>query len=65
VDSRFFDVLHHRGDERLPAVAERVHVDLDRALEEAVDQNAATDLRRRGDRLVVVADLHVPPAEDV
>ncbi len=35
--SRLFDMLHHSGDEGLRAVAERVHVDLHRALEEAVD----------------------------
>ena len=54
------DVLHDRGDEGFAPVAERVDVDLDRALEEAVDQHAPADLGGRRHRLGVVADLHVP-----
>ena len=38
VDARLLDVLHHRGDAGLVPVAERVDVDLDRVLEEAVDE---------------------------
>ena len=41
VDAGLLDVLHHRGDVRVLAVGERVDVDLDRALEEAVDERRA------------------------
>ncbi len=38
VDAGLLDVLHDPGDVDLLAVAERVDVDLDRVLEEAVEQ---------------------------
>ena len=41
VDAGLLDVLHHRGDVGVVAVAERVDVELDRVLEEAVDEHAA------------------------
>ena len=41
VDARLLHVLHDGGDARVFAVAERVDVDLDRVLEEAVDEDAA------------------------
>jgi hypothetical protein len=61
----FLDVLHDCRDVRLPAVTERVDVDLDRAFEEPIDQDALAALRSRNDRGTVVADLHVAPAEHV
>ena len=41
MDARLLDVLHDGGDVGLLAVAERVDVDLDRVLEEAVDERPA------------------------
>ena len=41
VDAGLLDVLHHGADVDGDAVAERVDVDLDRALEEAVDEHGA------------------------
>ena len=38
VDAGLFDVLHDAADVELGAVVERVDVDLDRVVEEAVDQ---------------------------
>ena len=40
MDAGLLDVLHDRGDVRLGPVAERVDVDLDRVLEEPVDEDA-------------------------
>ena len=39
VHARLLDVLHDRADLDVGAVAERVHVDLDRVLEEAVEED--------------------------
>ena len=39
VDAGLLDVLHHRGDVRVRPVAQRVDVELDRVLEEAVDED--------------------------
>ena len=50
VDAGLLDVLHDGGDVRLLAVAERVDVDLDRVLEEAVDEDAAGRVRHRSAR---------------
>ena len=50
MDAGLLDVLHERGDVRVLAVAERVDVDLDRALEEAVDEHATAALRGRARR---------------
>ena len=47
VDSRLLDVLHHRADVHGDAVAERIDVDLERAFEEAVDQDLAGDSLHR------------------
>ena len=71
VDPGLLDVLHHRGDEALVAVAERVDVDLDRVLEEAVEQQrvllVGLDVRVEvgRERLARVTDLHRPAAEHV
>ena len=59
------DVLHHGRDIRLLPVAERVHVDLDRSLEEPVDEHALTAASSLGDGALVVTDLHVAAPEHV
>jgi len=64
MDTRLLDMLHDAADVDVLAVADRVDVDLDRVLDEAVDQ------RGRRDRPVpqvglVVADAHRPAAEHV
>jgi hypothetical protein len=46
VDPGLLDVLEHPADEGLLAVEHRVDVDLDRALEEAVDQDGLVRRRR-------------------
>jgi hypothetical protein len=77
----FLDVLHHRTDDDLAgAVAQRVDVDLDRVLQEPVDERGplrgeatlpteAPRSRELGhrevERGVVVDDLHRPAAEHV
>ena len=59
-------MLHHGADEDLLAVAERVDVDLDRVLDEAVDEHRPADRRHRGAQVgFVVADAHRTAAEDV
>ena len=67
VDARLLDVLHDRGDVRLLAVAERVDVDLDRVLDEAVDEHRAREVGpERLDHLgAAVADAHRAAAEHV
>ena len=47
VDARLLDVLHDAGDPDVLAVAERVDVDLDRVLEEAVEKDRAGRPARR------------------
>ena len=62
----FLDVLHDGGDVDVRAVAERVDVDLDRVLDEPVEQDGAGHGRHRGTKgVVVVTDPHRPPAEHV
>ena len=65
VDAGLLDVLHDRGDERLAAVAEGVDVELERALEEPVDEDARAWWDAGSDRLGVVADDHLATAEHV
>ena len=66
VHARLLDVLHDRGDVDLLAVAERVHVELDRVLDEAVEQDRSADGGHgRLELVVVVADAHRPAAEHV
>ena len=71
MDAGLLDVLHDAAEEQLLAVEERVHVDLDRVVDEPVDQHRVlrADLGRPGDvaleRLVAVDDLHAAAAEDV
>ena len=53
VDAGLLDVLHHGGDVGVLAVGERVDVDLDRVLEEAVDeQSRPATLARSASRTV-------------
>lgn len=65
------DVLHDAAEVELGAVVERVHVDLDRVVKEAVDEHRprGADLRRlldvRGEAGLVVHDLHAAAAEHV
>jgi len=65
------DVLHDGADVHVLAVAEGVHVDLDRVLEEAVDEHRVVGAHAGGalhiaDELVLrIDDLHGAPAEDV
>src|SRR5581483_7605171 len=42
VDARLLDMLHHRRHVRRLAVAERVDVDLERTLEETIDERLPT-----------------------
>ena len=67
MDAGLLDVLHDRGDVGLAAVAERVDVDLDRVLHEAVDEDGAVELLLERPAHVVraVADPHRAPAEHV
>ena len=67
MDAGLLDVLHERADVRVLTVRERVDVDLDRVLEEAVDERAPVDVRveRVDDLLGRVADAHRPAAEHV
>ena len=71
VDAGLLDVLHDTAEVQLVAVVQRVHVDLDRVVQESVDQDrpGRADLGRlldvRGQPRLVVHDLHAAPAEDV
>ena len=71
VDAGLLDVLHDPGDADRLAVAERVDVDLDRVLEEAVEQQRVllvgldVGLQVGVEVLGRVADLHRPAAEHV
>ena len=66
-----FDVLHHTGDNHPLAVADRVDVDFRGVFEKPVDQDRLPlrDDKRFADilfeLLLVVADLHRPPAQHV
>ena len=71
VDAGLLDVLHHAAEEELVAVEDRVDVDLDRVVDEPVDQHRVlgADLGRPVDvaleRPVVVHDLHAAAAQHV
>ena len=71
MDARLLDVLHDPGDVDRIAVAERVDVDLDRVLEEAVEQQRVLlvglhVLVEVGPQVLGrVTDLHRPAAEHV
>ncbi len=69
MDAGLLNVLHDPGDPNLVAVAERVDVDLDRVLEEAVEQQrvllVGLDVRLQIGVQILgrVTDLHRPAAE--
>ena len=65
VDAGLLDMLHESGDPGVLPVAERVDVELDGALEKAVDENPAGASGGAGHVLGPVADAHPPPAEHV
>jgi hypothetical protein len=71
VDSGLLDVLHDAAEVEICTVEECVHVDLDRVVQEAVDEDRVLGRRLGGlldvrdERVVVVDDDHAPPAEDV
>ncbi len=69
VDPGLLDVLHDAADPDVLAVADRVDVDLDRVLQEAVEEDlAAAAVHPRqvvAQAVEVVDDLHRPPAEHV
>ena len=62
MNARLFDVLHDRADVRVRSVRDGVDVDLDRALDEAVDQDGAVD---RTEVVGRITDAHRAPAEHV
>ena len=39
MDARLLDMLHHAGDDHVVAVAQRIHVHLDRVAQIAIDQH--------------------------
>ena len=61
MDARALDVLDDRRDPAVLAVAEHVDVELERALEEAVDECGAGEL----ELLRAARDAHAAAAEDV
>ena len=72
VDAGLLDVLHDAAEVELGAVVERVDVDLDRVVEEAVDEHGVLGLIASVARVDVVAqhrlvvdDLHAAAAEHV
>ena len=69
VDAGLLDVLHDAADPHLGAVAEGVDVDLDRVLEEPVEEDLppfpGLAAQVVGQALVRVDDLHRPATEDV
>ena len=66
VDAGLFHVLHDGRDEDVLAVAERIDVDLDRVLDEPVDENRAENGAHGLAQLrVVVTDTHRAASEHV
>jgi hypothetical protein len=64
VHAGLLHVLHDGPDPGPPAVADRIHVDLDRVLDEAVDQRRGLHRPRPQHRLVVT-DAHLAAAQYV
>ena len=71
VDAGLLDVLHDAADEHPRAVGDRVDVDLDRVLQELVDQDRMLGrhlhrlVHELAEVLLVVDDTHRAPAEHV
>src|SRR6185503_12240667 len=71
VDAGLLDVLHDATDVHLGAVAQRIDVDLDGVLEEAVDQDGMFGRQLGGagyvalQGLVVVHDLHAATTQHI
>ena len=65
MDPGLLDVLHDRCDVGLASVAKRVDIELERALEEAVDEDPRARRNARSNRLGVVADDHLASTEHV
>ncbi len=71
MDAGLLDVLHHPSEEELLAVEDRVDVDLDRVVDEPVDQDRVLGADRGGagdvalEGAVVVHDLHAAAAQHV
>src|SRR5688572_643844 len=71
MDSCILDVLHYPADHDLVSVGDRVHVRLERILEEPVDQNRPVFRDSRCalevvlQRWRIIDDLHRPSAENV
>ena len=66
MNAGLFDVLHDRGDVASVSVRQRIDVDLDGILEEAIDEHPAVDVVHRLVHLFGrVADAHRPVSEDV
>ena len=71
MDARLLDVLHDAGHEHGLAIGEQVHVDLDRVVQIAIDQDRPElgELRGCGHKLAelggVVHDPYGPAAEHV
>ena len=69
--ARLFNVLHDRADNYLLAIADQIHVDLDRRIEEVVQQYRAliADFHRSAhvaaQLLFVVDDLHGTPTQNI
>ncbi len=71
MNAGLLDVLHDAGDDDFLAVGDRVDVDLDREIEEAVEQNRAVVRDAHGpldvvaELVLAVHDLHCAAAEHV
>jgi len=66
VHAGLLDVLHHGGDVAERSVGQRVDVDLNRVLEETIDEHAALEVAHRVAYLLArVADAHCASAEHI
>ena len=71
MDAGLLDVLHDPAQIQVGAVEQRIDIDLDRVVQEPVDEDGMIRAHLggsrdvRGEHLLVVDDLHAPPAEDV
>ena len=71
MNARLFDVLHNAGDQNIFAIAQSIHIDLSRILEESIDEHRARLRERHGfthvlsNRVFLIRDHHGPAAENV